>query len=130
MTSLMVKNIPTICIDGQITFVSRIPPKEELIAAIQKRIYEKLRYKIRSQKGRLLVFGKNKEECEDIKPAIQQAIRELGANVEIVEVCDEAEMLKYGVVNTPAVVVASYKIKSEGGAPAVAAVKEWIKEIV
>ena len=26
MTSLLVKNVPTICIDGQITFVSRIPP--------------------------------------------------------------------------------------------------------
>ena len=38
MTSLMVRNVPTICIDGQITFVSRIPPKQELIAAIQRRI--------------------------------------------------------------------------------------------
>ena len=36
MTSLMVKNVPTICIDGKITFVSRIPPKEELIAAINE----------------------------------------------------------------------------------------------
>jgi uroporphyrinogen decarboxylase len=130
MTSLMVKNIPTICIDGKITFVSRIPPKEELIAAIQKRIYEKLRYKIRSQKGRLLVFGKTKEECKLLKPAIEQAKRELGADVEVMEICDEKEMLKYGVVSTPAVVVATFKIKSEGGAPAVAAVKEWIKEIV
>ncbi len=130
MTSLMVKNIPTICIDGQITFVSRIPPKEELLAAIQKRIYEKLRYKIRSQKGRLLLFGKNKDECEMLKPAIEQAKRELGADVEVTEICDEKEMLKYGVVSTPALVVASYKIKSESDVPAVAVVKEWIKEIV
>lgn len=130
MTSLMVKNIPTICIDGKITFVSRIPPKEELIAAIQKRIYEKLCYKIRSQKGRLLVFGKTKEECAQLKPAIEQAKRELGADVDVIEICDEKEMLKYGVISTPAVVVASYKIKSEGSPPAVAAVKEWIKEIV
>jgi thiol-disulfide isomerase/thioredoxin len=36
MSSLMVKNIPTICIDGKIVFVSKIPPKGELIAAIQK----------------------------------------------------------------------------------------------
>jgi len=40
MTSLMVKNIPTICIDGVITFVSRIPPKEELVAAIQLGVKE------------------------------------------------------------------------------------------
>ncbi|MBN1466646.1 thioredoxin family protein, partial [candidate division KSB1 bacterium] len=130
MTSLMVKNIPTICIDGQITFVSRIPPKEELIAAIQKRIYEKLRYKIRTQKGRLLLFAKSRQECDQIKPVIKQAMRELGAMVEIVEISDENEMLTYGVITTPAIVVANYKIKSEGSAPAVAAVKEWLKEIV
>ncbi|MBN1559466.1 thioredoxin family protein [candidate division KSB1 bacterium] len=130
MTSLMVKNIPTICIDGQITFVSRIPPKEELIAAIQKRIYEKLRYKIRTQKGRLLIFAKSRQECDQVKPVIKQAMRELGAMVEIVEIYDEKEMLTYGVITTPAVIVANYKIKSEGSAPAVAAVKEWLKEIV
>jgi len=39
MASLMVRNVPTICIDGQITFVSRIPGRDELIEAIQKRIY-------------------------------------------------------------------------------------------
>ena len=41
MSSLMVKNIPTICIDGQIKFVSQIPPQAELIKAIQERINEK-----------------------------------------------------------------------------------------
>jgi len=46
MMALMVKNIPTICIDGRITFVSQIPPKEELVAAIQKRIVQKQSYKI------------------------------------------------------------------------------------
>ena len=45
MSSLMVKNIPTICIDGKIAFVSQIPPKNELIAAIQKRINNKLKLK-------------------------------------------------------------------------------------
>ena len=41
MKSLKVKNIPTICIDGKIAFVSEIPLKEELINAIRKRIMEK-----------------------------------------------------------------------------------------
>ena len=45
MSSLMVKNIPTICVDGKIAFVSKIPPKGDLIAAIQKRINEKLKTK-------------------------------------------------------------------------------------
>ena len=33
MSSLMVKNIPTICIDGKIAFVSKTPPKQELIVS-------------------------------------------------------------------------------------------------
>ena len=130
MTSLMVKNIPTICIDGKITFVSRIPPKEDLINAIQKRIYEKLRYKIRTQKGRILLFGKDEEECRKARPAIEQVIRELGADVDIREICDEQERLSYGVISTPAVVVAKYKLKAEGSLPSAIAIKEWIKEIL
>ena len=130
MTSLLVKNIPTICIDGKITFVSRIPPKEELIAAIQKRIYEKLRFRIRSQKGQVLLFGKTQEEFDQVRSILQQAMREIGVKVEIAEISEEQLMAKYGVVATPAVVVARYNIKSEGAVPALAAVKEWIKEIV
>lgn len=40
-TSLNVKNIPTICIDGKIAFVSRIPLRDELASAVGQRIAEK-----------------------------------------------------------------------------------------
>ena len=57
MTSLMVRNVPTICIDGKITFVSRIPPRDELVAAIQTRINEKFRMKIQRRRASLYVLG-------------------------------------------------------------------------
>ncbi|HOQ89675.1 MAG TPA: uroporphyrinogen decarboxylase family protein [Candidatus Hydrogenedentes bacterium] len=41
MHALGVRNIPTVCIDGKIAFVSRIPAREELITAIRKQISEK-----------------------------------------------------------------------------------------
>ena len=41
MKSLMVKNIPAICIDGKIAFASGIPLREELTAAIRKRVLKK-----------------------------------------------------------------------------------------
>lgn len=130
MTSLMVKNIPTICIDGIITFVSRIPPREELISAIQKRIIEKLNYKIRTKSGTVLVLGKNEEECEQLKPDIEQAVYELGADVTIEYITDEKEILTYGVTATPAVITANYKIKSEGSIPPITVMKEWIKQLL
>ncbi|MCP4749832.1 MAG: uroporphyrinogen decarboxylase [Proteobacteria bacterium] len=130
MTSLMVKNIPTICIDGQITFVSRIPPRDELIAAIQKRLFEKLSYKIRTKKGSILILGKDEAECAELKPAVEQALHELGADVSVDFVTDEQEILSYGVMSTPAVVTARYTVKSERETPSVAVVKEWIKDLV
>jgi hypothetical protein len=130
MTSLMVKNIPTICIDGKITFVSRIPPKEELIAAIQKRIFEKLRFKIRTKKGSVFILGKSATECKQLRPLVDQAVYELGFDLPVIEITDEREILSYGVLNTPAIVIANYKVKCENEIPSLPVVKEWIKEIL
>ncbi|MBU3915068.1 thioredoxin family protein [bacterium] len=129
MTALMVKNIPTICIDGKITFVSRIPPREELISAIQNRLIEKLNYKIRAKRGAVLVLGKNREECEQLRPEVEQAAYELGTDVNIEYITNEKEILAYGVTTTPAVITANYKIKSEGIIPSVTVIKEWIKDL-
>jgi uroporphyrinogen decarboxylase len=41
MATLGVKNIPTICINGKVEFISNIPPKQELIKAIKRHLEEK-----------------------------------------------------------------------------------------
>ena len=41
MLGIMVKNVPAICIDGEMTFVGKIPSREKLIQAIQERIDER-----------------------------------------------------------------------------------------
>jgi len=130
MTSLMVKNIPTICIDGKITFVSRIPPKEELIAAVQRRILEKLRHKIREKRGAVYILGKNEEECAETRANVEKAADELGAKVDIALVTDPDRIAKHGVFRTPAVVVAKYQVKSEGRTPTTEVVREWVKDIM
>ncbi len=131
MTSLMVKNIPTICIDGHITFVSRIPRREELVAAIQNRINEKLRGRIQRRRASLLVMARTDAEAAPVLNNVTRAVRELGAesevNVEVVK--DEQQMLTYGVSQTPAVVLARYQLKSAGAPPETLAVKEWIKDV-
>jgi MtaA/CmuA family methyltransferase len=129
MTSLMVKNVPTICIDGHITFVSRIPPKEDLIAAIQKRINEKLKIKINRRRAALYVLGKNKKECLETENRIKQAIRELGAEVSVQVVTESREVQSFGVFRTPAVALAKYQLKAEGTVPEVSIIKEWLKDI-
>jgi uroporphyrinogen decarboxylase len=132
MTSLMVKNIPTICIDGQITFVSRIPRRDELIAAIQRRIYEKMRIKIQRRRAELIVLGPDTEDRRKLESNIRQATTELGSDVDMVMLTDDAEIRSYGITpeQTPAVVLARYDIKAVKAAPDVAIIKEWIKSAV
>ena len=110
--------------------MSRIPPKEELISAIQKRIFEKLHYKIRSKKGSVLILGKDLTECEKVKPSVEKALQELGVDLSIRFITDEKERYAYGILKTPAIVVANYKIKAEGAVPSVTIIKEWIKDIL
>jgi uroporphyrinogen decarboxylase len=129
MSSLMVKNIPTICIDGKIAFVSQIPPKQELIAAIQKRINEKLKLKIRSKKGEVFVLGKSKKECEGLMAEVKRAGDELGQPIDVKLITDKNQLATFGITETPAVVVAEYKLKSKGTRPSVDIIKEWIKEL-
>lgn len=131
MTSLMVRNVPTICIDGQITFVSRIPPKDELIAAIQKRINEKFKTRIHQQKATLYILDGGNEGANAVREHIDQAIQELGASVQVETVTDPDVMLSYGVApqGTPAVVMASYQLKSVKHIPEVVVIKEWLKNL-
>ncbi|NOY61257.1 MAG: uroporphyrinogen decarboxylase [Calditrichaeota bacterium] len=129
MTSLMVRNIPTICIDGQITFVSRIPPRDELIAAIQKRINEKMKLRILQKQGKVYVLGGECEGCIETKNNVRRAVQELGTDMEIVFLTDEKDLQKFGVLHTPAVVVEKREVKSMGNVPSVEVIKEWIKDI-
>jgi uroporphyrinogen decarboxylase len=129
MSSLMVKNIPTICIDGKIVFVSQIPPQNQLIDAIQKRINEKLKLKIRSKRSEVLIFGETEQECKEVTKRVKRAIAELGKTTSVSVITDKEQMASFGIRKGPAVVVVNYKLKSEGNVPSLDVIKEWIKEI-
>ncbi len=131
MSGLMVHNVPTICIDGQITFVSRIPPKDQLIAAIQKRINEKFRLRIQQKKACLHVCGPANEATGNTLNNVYQAIRELGEQIDVEHVQTEEDMAQYGITlgQAPAIVVTHSQLKSVRRVPEVVVIKEWIKTL-
>jgi hypothetical protein len=129
MSSLMVKNIPTICIDGKIAFVSKIPPQNLLIQAIQQRINEKLKLKIKSKKSEIILLGESGEMCAGILEKVNQAITELGKEVNVTIVTDREQMASFGIIKGPALVTVNYKLKSENSDPSLDVIKEWIKEL-
>lgn len=129
MSSMMVKNIPTICIDGKIAFVSKIPPQNQLIQAIQHRINEKLKLKIRSRRSEILVLGETEALCAGMVEKVKLASLELGKEISVTVMTDPAELASFGITKGPAVVTVSYRLKSEGSDPSVEVVREWLKEL-
>ncbi|MCK5001230.1 MAG: hypothetical protein KAS23_16920 [Anaerohalosphaera sp.] len=131
MTSLMVRNVPTICIDGQITFVSRIPPRDELIRAIQERINEKIRMRVKQRKATLYILGEENDKSSEVRERVELAIKELGADVNVKIVSDEKTINSYGLTKsqTPAVVMARHQLKSTRIVPETMVIKEWLKEL-
>ncbi|MCD6200429.1 MAG: thioredoxin family protein [Bacteroidales bacterium] len=130
MNALMVRSLPTICIDGKIAFTSKIPPRSELIQAIQNRINEKLKLKLSQKRPEMLLFTTDKEEEEKLHEVVSEAISELGADVDIRHITDQKIIRSYGVHKTPAVMTVSYKMKSQGRLPSVDVVREWVKEVM
>jgi len=129
MSSLMVKNIPTICIDGKIAFVSKIPPERVLVAAIQKRINEKLKLKIKSKRSELILIGDEASQCNELKDQVDRALTELGKEVEVKILTGREKLATFGATQSPAVVAVNYKLKSEGIIPSTDVIKEWLKEL-
>ena len=129
MSSLMVKNIPTICIDGKIAFVSKIPPERELVAAIQKRINEKLKLKIKSKRSEIILIGEEAGQCNELKERVDRALTELGKEAEVKILTGREKLAAFGATQSPAIVAVNYKLKAEGTIPSIDVIKEWLKEL-
>lgn len=131
MKSLMVKNIPTIVIDGEISFVSMIPPRDQLIKAIQDKINEKLKIKIRNKQGKIIVIGEEDDDSLiETRERVKTAIKELGLDIQVEASHDKNLARSYGAGTLPAVIAATSQLKSAGRVPEIKIVKEWLKDLV
>jgi hypothetical protein len=125
----MVKNVPTICIDGQIKFVSRIPTRNELISAIQDRINEKLKLKIKRTQRKIVVVVDDSEESIAAWENLNDAVKELGLEIKVEKVKDKNIAERYGAQKLPAIIFSVSNLKSWGSVPDVKIIKEWLKSI-
>ncbi len=129
MASLMVKNVPTICIDGEITFVSVIPTRNQLVEALQARINKKLKIKIKRKQTKIIILTDGSEECLEAVENVETAIMELGVDVEAVPTEDTELAQSYGIKKLPAVILCTSQLKTWAEAPEVKIVKEWLKDL-
>ena len=68
-----------------------------------------------AQTERILVLGAGCPECRSLERSVQRALEEMNANLTVGHVTDYAEMAKYGVMSTPALVIDG-KVVSAGRA--------------
>lgn len=73
------------------------------------------------------VLGSGCRNCVTTAKLIEDKARELGVPAEIEKVTDMAEILGFGVMSTPGVVLDG-KVVHAGGIPKPDAVEKWLRE--
>ncbi len=72
------------------------------------------------------VLGSGCKKCQSVADAIDTQARTLGIEAEVVKVTDMAEIMGYGVMSTPAVVVGDHVVHS-GSVPGKSEIEAWLK---
>ena len=72
------------------------------------------------------VFGSSSKNGETTANLIKVAAEQAGEEVDLVKVTDMAEIMRYGVMTTPIVVVDG-KVVHVGGLPGFDQVRQWVK---
>lgn len=71
------------------------------------------------------VLGKGCKNCDNTVALIEKAAAELDVPVEVEKVTDMTQIMGYGVMSTPGVVIDETVVHS-GGVPKPDAVREWL----
>jgi len=73
------------------------------------------------------VLGSGCRNCEITANAIAQAAKEAGVEIELKKVTDIAEIMSFGIMSTPGVVVDG-KVVHSGGIPGPDQVRAWLRD--
>ena len=74
------------------------------------------------------ILGGGCANCHKTKALAEQAVTELGLDAQIEEVKDIADIMAYGVMSTPAIVV-NEKVIHSGGVPSYEQVTNLLREV-
>ena len=73
------------------------------------------------------ILGTGCPKCKKLAELAEQAVKESGIEAEIIKITDINEIMNYGVMITPALVIDG-EIKSTGKIPSIEEIKNWLKE--
>lgn len=73
------------------------------------------------------ILGSGCVNCKKLESNARTAVEQLGKNIEIAKVTDFKDIMKYGVMRTPAVVI-DERVKAFGKVSTVEEIKRFIEE--
>jgi small redox-active disulfide protein 2 len=73
------------------------------------------------------ILGSGCRNCEKLAADAKLAAQEGGCAAEVVKVTDMKQIMTYGILSTPGLVI-NGKVKSYGRIPSVSEIKKWIEE--
>lgn len=73
------------------------------------------------------VLGSGCKNCETTANLIKIAAQQAGAEIELIKVTDMAEIMSYGVMSTPGVVVDGQVVHA-GGLPGPDQIRQWVSD--
>jgi small redox-active disulfide protein 2 len=72
------------------------------------------------------VLGSGCRNCEVTAKAIAQAAKEAGVEIELEKVTDLAQIMSFGILSTPGVVIDG-KVVHSGGVPGPDQIRGWVR---
>jgi small redox-active disulfide protein 2 len=72
------------------------------------------------------ILGPGCRNCEKLAEEAKRAAKEAGCTAEVVKVTDMKQIMTYGILSTPGLVI-NGKVKSYGRIPSVSEIKKWIE---
>jgi len=73
------------------------------------------------------ILGTGCPKCKKLAELAEQAVKESGIEAEIIKITEINEIMNYGVMITPALVIDG-EIKSTGKIPSIEEIKNWLKK--
>ena len=73
------------------------------------------------------ILGTGCPKCKKLAELVEQAVKESGIETEITKVTAINEIMNYGVMITPALVIDG-EVKRAGKVPSLEEIKNWLKE--
>ena len=73
------------------------------------------------------ILGTGCPKCKKLAELVEQAVKESGIEAEITKITEINEIMNYGVMITPALVIDG-KVKIAGKIPSLEEIKNWLKE--